>query len=32
MFTARNDYRMTTTETHGYGRIFAYSHPGGMAQ
>lgn len=32
MFTARNNYRMTMTGTEGYGRVFAYSHPGGGTQ
>ena len=32
MFAAHNAYRMTMTGTEGYGRIFAYSHPGGRAQ
>ena len=32
MFAARNAYRMTMTGTEGYGRVFAYSHPGGRAQ
>ena len=32
MPAVRNYYWMTTTETEGYGRAFAYSHPTGSEQ